>query len=95
MSNIDIIRTVFEFSAAVAVVLCFIFEKRLIRFENNFVKLIRAIVRTYKANKKQNAAFAYASAGVQSRAPSDIEDCEEEYASFAVINGGKNSERVA
>ncbi len=95
MSNIDIIRTVLEFSAAVAVVLCFIFEKRLIKFENNVVKLIKAIARTYKANKKQNASFAYASANVQSRAPSDIEDFEEEYASFAVINGGKSSERVA
>lgn len=96
MSNADIIRTAFEFAAAVAVVLCFIFEKRLIKFENNVAKLIKAIIRTYKANKQQNAEFAYASANVQSRAPADAEDdYEEEYVAFTVINGGKSSERVA
>lgn len=95
MSNIDIIRTAFEFAAAVAVVLCFVFEKRLIKFENNVAKLVKAIIRTYKVNKQQNAAFAYASANVQSRAPADIEDYEEEYTSFTVISGGKSSERVA
>lgn len=95
MSNIDIIRTALEFAAAVAVVLCFVFEKRLIKFENNVAKLFKAIIRNYKASKQQNATFAYASANIQSRAPADIEDYEEEYASFAVISGGKSSERVA
>lgn len=95
MSNIDIIRTTFEFAAAVAVVLCFVFEKRLIRFENNIAKLFKAIIRNYKASKQQNAAFAYASANVQPRAPIDIEDYEEDYSSFTVISGGKSSERVA
>lgn len=96
MSNIDIIRTAFEFAAAVAVVLCFVFEKRLIKFENNVARLIKAIVRNYKANKQQKAAFAYSSANVQSRAPADAEDdFKDDYSAFTVIKGGKSSERVA
>ena len=95
MSNADIIRTAFELAAAVAVVLCFVFEKKLIRFETYIAKFFKAVVRTYRANKQQKLNYAYASANVQSRAPADLEDDYEEVAAFTVINGGKSSERVA
>lgn len=41
MTSLDITRTFFEFSAAVAVVLCFVFEKKLIAFENKVITAIR------------------------------------------------------
>ena len=95
MSNADIIRTALEFAAAVAVVLCFVFEKKLIRFETNVAKFFKAVIRTYRANKQQKLSYAYASANIQSRAPIDLEDDYEEVTTFSVINGGKSSERVA
>ena len=42
MSNIDILKTFFEFSAAVAVVILFINEKKLIAFENKIIKKWRS-----------------------------------------------------
>lgn len=95
MSNADIIRTAIEFAAAVAVVLCFVFEKKLIKFETNIARFFKAVARTYRANKQQKLRYAYASANVQSRAPSDLEEDFEEVVAFTVINGGKSSERVA
>lgn len=94
MSNADIIRTALEFAAAVAVVLCFVFEKKLIRFETNIAKFFKAVIRTYRANKQQKLRYAYASANIQSRAPEDFE-VDLDVSAFRVINGGKSSERVA
>ena len=95
MSNADIIRTAIEFAAAVAVVLCFVFEKKLIRFETNIAKFFKAVIRTYRATKQQNVRYAYASANVQSRAPEDSAEDFEDVPAFTVIKGGKSSERVA
>jgi hypothetical protein len=57
MSNADIIRTFFEFAAAVAVVLCFVFEKKLIAFENRIFKKLAAWHNARKERSGNNVIY--------------------------------------
>lgn len=54
MSALDLIRTFLEFLAALAVILCFVFEKKLIAFENRIAAAIRAYVRARKAGQNKH-----------------------------------------
>lgn len=58
MSNIDIFRTFLEFTAAVGVVLLFLFEKRVITFERRAFRTIKEFIRRQLRKSKRIVAWA-------------------------------------
>lgn len=72
MAFADIIRTVFEFTAVILLIVGFINEKKVIAFEAKLARAIKIHLRNRRRRKQAEIARAYASS--QSRAPADIEE---------------------
>lgn len=72
MAFTDIIRTFFEFSAVVLLIVGFINEKKIAAFEAKLFRAIRIHLRNRRRRKQAEIARAYANA--QTRAPADVEE---------------------
>lgn len=70
MSFADIIRTVFEFSAVILLIVGFIYEKKVVAFEKKLARAIRIYLRNRRVRKQREIARAYANA--QTRAPAEV-----------------------
>lgn len=53
MNAFDLIRTFFEFLAALAVILCFVYEKKLIVFERKIYVAVKKFLSDRKKRKKR------------------------------------------
>jgi len=70
MSFADIIRTVFEFSAVVLLIVGFIYEKKVVAFEKKLARAIRVAIRNRRIRKQREIARAYRN--IQGRAPAEV-----------------------
>ena len=90
MTFIEIIKTFFEFSAVVLLIIGFINEKKIVAFEVKLARAIRIHLRNRRIRKQREQAAMRAR--VQSRAVEEF--CEEEPV-FTLMNGTGGAHQVA
>ena len=88
MTSGTILTMTLYFWLAIAVVLMFVYEKKLIAFENAVCRAVRAYAKARRAEKEAEAEKARRN--IQSRAPAAEQDDE---IVVAVVRGGKKVSR--